>query len=138
MNRTPRPLRYFTDGCAANWEWRPTGSTGLYCELERRWILAQWRVPQHQICKRLPCGKGPASHRRVDGIEDAQSMDIRNPAHGDRISETLNLALRIGERRPWRKARAVWIARAREGDPIAGHLLCQLPICRGPVPRRLV
>ena len=26
------------------------------------------------ICKKLSCGKGLATHRQVDGIEDAQSM----------------------------------------------------------------
>ena len=41
-----------------------------------------------------------ASHRRVDGVEDLQRIDIRNAANGDRIAEILNLALRIRERRP--------------------------------------
>jgi hypothetical protein len=33
--------------------------------------------------KGLPRGKGLATHRRVDGIEGAKAMDIRNAAHGD-------------------------------------------------------
>ena len=46
-------------------------------------------------------------------------MDIRNAANDDRIAQILNLALRIGERRPRGKAGAVWIARSREVDPVA-------------------
>lgn len=35
----------------------------------------------------LPCGKGRATHRRVDGIEDAQGIDIRYPTNGHRIGD---------------------------------------------------
>lgn len=65
-------------------------------------------------------------------------MDIRDAANGDRIAQILNLAFRIGERRPRRKTRPVWIAGSRKVDPVAGHLLSQLPISRSPVPGRLV
>src|SRR5260370_39619680 len=65
-------------------------------------------------------------------------MDIRNAANGDRIAQILNLVLRISEHRPRGKARAIWITRSREVGPVAGHLLRQLPICRSPVPGRLV
>src|SRR5580658_1625852 len=91
-------------------------------------------VYRYRICKGLSCGKGLATHRRVDSIEGTQFMDIRNAANGDRIAQILNLALRIDERRPQGKARAVWIARSCEVDPVARHLLSQPPICRGPVP----
>jgi hypothetical protein len=33
------------------------------------------------------CGKGLAAHPSVDGVEDAQSMDIRHAANGDRIAD---------------------------------------------------
>ena len=44
-------------------------------------------VSQYSICKGLPYGKGLVAHRRVDGIENAQSVDIRNASIGDRIAE---------------------------------------------------
>ena len=53
------------------------------------------------------------------------------PDSAVKIAQILNLAPRSGERRPRGKARAVWISRSREVDPVAGHLLSQLPICRG-------
>jgi hypothetical protein len=43
-------------------------------------------VSQYSICKERPCGKGLATHRRVDGIEDDQSVDIRNASNSDRIA----------------------------------------------------
>ena len=86
----------------------------------------------------LPCGKGLATHNRVDGIERGQAMNIRNAAHRDRSGQILNVALHTGERWLGGKARAIWIARSREVDPERGHLLCQLPICWSPVPGRLV
>jgi hypothetical protein len=61
-------------------------------------------------CGTLRCGKRLASYRRVDGIEDRQTGDIRHPTHGDRIPQILNFALRVGERRPLGKVRAVRIA----------------------------
>jgi hypothetical protein len=51
-----------------------------------------------------------ATHRRVDGIEDTQPVDIRNACNGDRIAQILNLALRVGKRRPGRKTLVVRIA----------------------------
>jgi hypothetical protein len=65
---------------------------------------------QYSICKGLPCGKGLATHRRVDGIDDTQPVDIRNASNGDRIAQILNLALRVGKRRPRRKTLVVRIA----------------------------
>jgi hypothetical protein len=53
-----------------------------------------------QSGKGLPCGEGLATHRCVDRIEDAQSVDIRDVSNDDRIASILNLALRTGERRP--------------------------------------
>jgi len=64
----------------------------------------------NSIRKGLPCGKGLATHRRVDGIEDGQSVDIRNASNGDRIAQILNLALRVGKRRPRGKTLVVRIA----------------------------
>jgi hypothetical protein len=106
-------------------------ATGMFpdCRATGNYSIRRHKgVSQYQICKGLPCGKGLATHRRVDGLEDAQSMDIRNAANGERIAQILNLALRIGERRPRGKARAIWIVPSREVDPVAGHLLSQLPI----------
>jgi hypothetical protein len=59
---------------------------------------------------RLPCGKLLATHRRIDGIEDTQTMNIGNAAHGDRIAQISNLTLRVGKRRPRGKAWTVRIA----------------------------
>jgi len=67
-------------------------------------------APVYSICKGLPCGKGLATHVRVDGIEDAQSVDIRNASNGDRIAQILNLALCVGKRRPRGETLVVRIA----------------------------
>ncbi len=67
-------------------------------------------VFQHLSLSQLPCAKWLASQRRVDGIEDGQPFDICYATYGDRITQILNLALRVGERRPLGKVRAVRIA----------------------------
>ena len=67
-------------------------------------------VLQHLSLSQLPCGKWLASHRRVDGIEDGQPTDICYATYGDRITQILDLGLRVGERRPLGKIRAVRIA----------------------------
>jgi hypothetical protein len=77
-------------------------------------------------------------HRDVDATEDAQSRDIRNAANGDRIREVLDLAFGVSKRRLWTKARTFGSPGSHEVDPVARHLLSQLPIGRSPVPRRLV
>src|ERR1022692_2590099 len=86
----------------------------------------------------LACRKRFAAHHGVDGVEDGHAIDIRHATNDDRIGEILDLALRIGKRRPRGKAWAVWIARLREVDPVAGHLAGQFPVSRSPVPGRLV
>jgi hypothetical protein len=67
-------------------------------------------VFQHLSLSQLPYAKWLASHRRVDGIEDGQPIDICYATYGDRITQILNPGLRVGERRPLRKIRAVRIA----------------------------
>jgi hypothetical protein len=61
-------------------------------------------------CGTLLSGEGLATYYRIDGIEDAQSLDICNASNDDRIAQILNLALPIGKARPRRKTRTVWIA----------------------------
>src|SRR5271169_3393324 len=92
----------------------------------------------HLTDGRRPNGECRASHGRVDSIENAEALKIRHSTDRDRIGEILDLSLRVGERRPRGKARAVWIARLREVDPVVGHLAGQFPISRSPVPGRLV
>src|SRR5271163_2381127 len=57
------------------------------------------------------CSKWLATHGCVNGIEDAQAIDIRHSTDGDRIAEIQDLAIRVGERGPRGKTRAVRIAR---------------------------
>jgi hypothetical protein len=73
-------------------------------------VLAATVVFAFVFLVRLPCGKGLATHRRVDGIEGAQAMEICHAAHGDRIAQILNLALRVGKCVPRGKVWAVRIA----------------------------
>ena len=75
----------------------------------------------HQNCRRLLCGKGLATHSRVDGIECAQAMNIRNATHRYRIAQILNLAIHSGERRPRGKARAIWVTRSRDAVVLAAR-----------------
>jgi hypothetical protein len=67
------------------------------------------RFHSTQSAKDYRAAKG-SPHRRVDGIEDTQPVDIRNASNGDRIAQILNLALRVGKRRPRRKTLVVRIA----------------------------
>ena len=83
------------------------------------------------LCKRL------AAHHGVDGIEDGQALDIRYSANGIGSPRYRPCSPRC-ECRPQGKARSVRIARPGEVDPIAGHLVGQASIARGPFPRRLV
>jgi hypothetical protein len=54
-------------------------------------IMPKRAIPA-QLNATLPRGKWLATHARVDGIEDPQTIDIRHPVHGDRIA-TVHLRL---------------------------------------------
>src|ERR1039458_3004905 len=87
---------------------------------------------------RLPPGKRFAAHHGVYGIENRQALDGRDLASGDWIAEILDVARRIRECRPRGQAQSVRITRLGEVDPIAGYLVGQSAISRGPFPGTLV
>jgi hypothetical protein len=52
--------------------------------------ISDWQIIGNDpgLCEQPSlCGKWSATHARVDGIEDVQAIDIRNPTNGDRIAE---------------------------------------------------
>ena len=75
-----------------------------------------------------------ATYGRVNGIEDPQTIDVRDISHCDWVAKIVDFGFTIGEGWPQGKARAVRIAGLREVGPIALHFIGEFPICHRPLP----
>ena len=108
-------------------------------------------IPGFYNNRRLPEGERPCysrgplwlgqwsfAQRVVDSVKYVQAIDIHYSTNDDGITEIEDLTVFIGEGWPWGAGRAVWISGLRKVDPIIGHLFGESPICRAPLPRRLL